>query len=251
MRVLSSAAVAVAALGFLSLAPTDAKADLVLFGGTTTTAFQNLGAQGFGAAPRLLTEQQSPFESGSVSGTGVVFGDAISGSNKSSAPTLGFVGWTSGSNVAIGFNAGQSGQTALTLDTLVLTLWDPTGTIALGTFSLASAVQFSAAVLALQTGNGNAVFEFVLDSTQAAQFTADITSSLDRISLASSLGCAGTPSATCAVSNDGPDSFVAVLANGAVGNVPEPSTWAMMILGFLGVGFMAYRRKSQGHFRLA
>jgi hypothetical protein len=27
--------------------------------------------------------------------------------------------------------------------------------------------------------------------------------------------------------------------------VPEPSTWAMMILGFAGVGFMAYRRKSQ------
>jgi hypothetical protein len=26
--------------------------------------------------------------------------------------------------------------------------------------------------------------------------------------------------------------------------VPEPATWAMMILGFLGVGFMAYRRKS-------
>jgi hypothetical protein len=25
--------------------------------------------------------------------------------------------------------------------------------------------------------------------------------------------------------------------------VPEPSTWAMMILGFLGVGFVAYRRK--------
>ena len=26
--------------------------------------------------------------------------------------------------------------------------------------------------------------------------------------------------------------------------VPEPSTWAMMILGFFGVGFMAYRRKN-------
>jgi hypothetical protein len=25
--------------------------------------------------------------------------------------------------------------------------------------------------------------------------------------------------------------------------VPEPSTWAMIILGFFGVGFMAYRRK--------
>jgi fibro-slime domain-containing protein len=34
--------------------------------------------------------------------------------------------------------------------------------------------------------------------------------------------------------------------------VPEPSTWAMMILGFLGVGFMAYRRKSNGPaFRIA
>jgi hypothetical protein len=29
-----------------------------------------------------------------------------------------------------------------------------------------------------------------------------------------------------------------------VNAVPEPATWAMMILGFFGVGFMAYRRKS-------
>ena len=31
----------------------------------------------------------------------------------------------------------------------------------------------------------------------------------------------------------------------SVAAVPEPSTWAMMILGFAGVGFMAYRRKSK------
>jgi hypothetical protein len=31
-----------------------------------------------------------------------------------------------------------------------------------------------------------------------------------------------------------------------IGAVPEPSTWAMMILGFCGVGFMAYRRKQNG-----
>jgi hypothetical protein len=30
----------------------------------------------------------------------------------------------------------------------------------------------------------------------------------------------------------------------AVASVPEPSTWAMMILGFASVGFMAYRRRS-------
>jgi hypothetical protein len=32
--------------------------------------------------------------------------------------------------------------------------------------------------------------------------------------------------------------------------VPEPSTWAMMILGFMGVGFLAYRRRGQQTFRL-
>ena len=30
-----------------------------------------------------------------------------------------------------------------------------------------------------------------------------------------------------------------------VAAVPEPSTWAMMILGFAGVGFVAYRRRNQ------
>jgi hypothetical protein len=33
--------------------------------------------------------------------------------------------------------------------------------------------------------------------------------------------------------------------------VPEPSTWAMMILGFCGVGFMAYRRKAKPGFMAA
>jgi hypothetical protein len=35
-----------------------------------------------------------------------------------------------------------------------------------------------------------------------------------------------------------------------VGAVPEASTWAMMLLGFAGVGFMTYRRKVNG-FRFA
>lgn len=33
--------------------------------------------------------------------------------------------------------------------------------------------------------------------------------------------------------------------------VPEPSTWAMMILGFFGVGFMAYRRQNKPGVRIA
>jgi PEP-CTERM motif len=34
-------------------------------------------------------------------------------------------------------------------------------------------------------------------------------------------------------------------SDGAAAVVPEPSTWAMMILGFADVGFMAYRRKNK------
>jgi len=36
-----------------------------------------------------------------------------------------------------------------------------------------------------------------------------------------------------------------------VSAVPEASTWAMMILGFMGVGFLAYRRKSKVMVRIA
>jgi len=32
--------------------------------------------------------------------------------------------------------------------------------------------------------------------------------------------------------------------------VPEPSTWAMLILGFAGIGFLSYRRKNSVNFRL-
>ena len=45
------------------------------------------------------------------------------------------------------------------------------------------------------------------------------------------------------------DNFDIERAPPRVGAVPEPSTWAMMILGFLGVGFMTYRRNNKTAFR--
>ena len=38
-----------------------------------------------------------------------------------------------------------------------------------------------------------------------------------------------------------------VIANAfvAVASAPEPSTWVMLIIGFAGIGFMAYRRSSK------
>jgi hypothetical protein len=42
---------------------------------------------------------------------------------------------------------------------------------------------------------------------------------------------------------DGGLPFLAAVTT-EVAAVPEPSTWAMMIIGFLGLGFTAYRRKN-------
>jgi hypothetical protein len=50
---------------------------------------------------------------------------------------------------------------------------------------------------------------------------------------------------------DGPNSgaysifFSEGFGGGSVAAVPEPSTWAMLIIGFAGIGFMAYRRRSK------
>jgi hypothetical protein len=44
----------------------------------------------------------------------------------------------------------------------------------------------------------------------------------------------------------GQDVSLLVNGNTFTAAIPEPSTWAMMVLGFLGVGFLAYRRKAQG-----
>jgi hypothetical protein len=45
--------------------------------------------------------------------------------------------------------------------------------------------------------------------------------------------------------SSGADEGFRTFVDDGVSAVPEPSTWAMMILGFAGVGFMAYRRHNQ------
>jgi hypothetical protein len=51
--------------------------------------------------------------------------------------------------------------------------------------------------------------------------------------------------------NSGNQDIGNILDNVSVTAVPEPTTWAMIILGFAAVGFMAYRRKSKPAFRFA
>jgi hypothetical protein len=66
------------------------------------------------------------------------------------------------------------------------------------------------------------------DGQGHAYFAADI--------VCTSTACSGTTGTVAGNSYD--------IRAGDVGAVPEPSTWAMMILGFAGVGLVAYRRRN-------
>jgi hypothetical protein len=52
-----------------------------------------------------------------------------------------------------------------------------------------------------------------------------------------------TPFDTITFSVPSPDGYFVVDVTTAVAAVPEPSTWAMLLLGFAGIGFMGYRRR--------
>jgi hypothetical protein len=49
----------------------------------------------------------------------------------------------------------------------------------------------------------------------------------------------------CCSTSDGVAESDVVVIGPVAPAVPEPSTWAMLLLGFAGIGFMAYRRKSK------
>ena len=108
------------------------------------------------------------------------------------------MGWTSGSQVGLGFNAtepsGNSPGAGVTLQSLVMTIFNGNTALA-NPFSLASPITFSPAALALETGNGNGIFAFGLDAAQKAQFNAILLlggSSNFRVGLSASLGCQAT-----------------------------------------------------------
>jgi hypothetical protein len=144
-------------------------------------------------------------------------------------------------NGAQPFNTGGNYLSVLGIGTLQLTFgntstfgfyWgsiDPSNDIKFydGSTLVGDITGANAALQASLTADGN---QFNYNSNRYVTFS-DTTGTFDKLVLTS-----------------GQNSFEFTNVNG----VPEPATWAMMILGFMGVGFMAYRRKSNGQsFRLA
>lgn len=227
-----------------------------LSAGANASLLQNgqidLGAQGFGNAPRLLTIQgkgNSSFESGAIGisggsmvaltpgiadasvylGNGVqnMGGDTVNplDGNKFGIPTLGSLNWMSGADVRLVFNAVEPGGDGLTVNDVTLKFYNGDTVIAAidGNFSLASTI----------TGNGSSGFLIEVDPMQQTFLNGAV------FAMSGYSGFRIALESTISGASGGPESFSAISA------VPEPETYAMLLSGLGLLGFAARRRKQK------
>lgn len=104
-----------------------------------------------------------------------------------------------------------------------------------------------------------------VDSYNSIKFfnvAGDVVTGTDLFPQLSPTGCQGSPACNSYVTftSDTAFSHIELSSNSNsfeitnISAVPEPTTWAMMILGFLGLGFLGYRKSSKtggASFRLA
>jgi hypothetical protein len=182
--------------------------------------------------------------------------------------------YNTGSTLALNFNDPAPQNTSPTGD--LFSTFFGSGAANIGSFvspdgAYANLAAFLAANMSV-AGNGNVTFFAITGAYNFGTGTNNVSLTHDdgaSFYLTNTIGGAPTstpytsPNETTAITGvftvDGQHDFLLdyVAGNGSpsvlklqVAAVPEPSTWAMMMLGFLGVGFMAYRRKGQPSFRL-
>jgi hypothetical protein len=224
----------IAAAAFAAgLAATPASAELVLLTGV------QLSGQGIGATLTALTLQQEAgftTESGGVDFNGIPFGDAKLGAAHSTTFTFADLGISSASQLGLIVNLTENDDTVTTAGPYSITL---TAFNLDGTISQTHTTDIGQVLVELGGGVGGSGLVFGLDATEQAALDLFMSQNagLERFAL----------SATFAGAQGGVDVIQVAELTAAI---PEPSTWAMMILGFAGVGFMAYRRRNQVSFRI-
>lgn len=214
----------------------------------------DISAQGFGNAPRVLTVQatgNSMTQSGCVgvaSGGGIAVGqcqgrDATDTPNgvinvggaeaspptdnqKFGIPTTMSLGIASAADIGILFNAVEPGGDGINLTDVTLKFFTATGDL-LG--SIDGQFNFDQGTL---TGNGNAGFLFAVEASEQAFVN----------SLLARGGTTLALEASFQNFNGGAESF-AIVNLRSPGAVPEPGTWAMMLLGFGAIGGAMRRRR--------
>jgi hypothetical protein len=211
--------------------------------------FVDLNGTGLGAVNTILTLTSpgaTTTESGCVAfgdvtgapacfGTGNTGGDEQTGASQTRTRTIAQSGATSAAAFVLVFNAVEPSGNSITLDSLSVRFYSPTGS-QLYTASLAAPVQFPNT----EPGTGNAGFVFVLDNLQAAQ--------------AQAAGAFNNPanviglSAGLSDATGGHETFF-VASRPAVGvpfevepePIPEPSTYLTLGAGLLMLGFSRRR----------
>lgn len=147
---------------------------------------------------------------------------------KQAIPKVSDLGWVSASDVGILFNATDPSGDGLNLVDLTLKFYGATGT-------LLGAIDGSFDFGATDVGTGGAGQLFIVSPDELA-YVQGILDGGGTIYTALESTITGV--------HGGGESFTIVNVHGAPG-VPEPATWAMMLLGFGGIGFALRRGRKQ------
>ncbi|MDP3715634.1 MAG: PEP-CTERM sorting domain-containing protein [Burkholderiales bacterium] len=220
---------AVAAM--FALAGAHAQADLVFLGP------QSASGTGIGSVNTLLTFQSpanSTFESASVGltagGAQIATGDAKTGASQTQVLSFSLLGITDASSLRLVFNASEPAGNSITLESLVMNVFDSASGSLLFSSCYAGVPQTFADTF---TGTGTSGFVFALDAGDAA-------------ALQALLALPGSGSHVIGVSSSASSATggaETIYVGSSVSAIPEPETYAMMAAGLGLLGFVARRRK--------